>query len=112
MKTQRTELLNQLPNYGWSVVSIEEEYLEWWADEMWLIESVWSPVGTPAYLTFLVDPQSSRSRKKGEDVWAVKASRTKPVERLPGEDEFEIGLGRGWKDELPDFLHKLSVFRS
>lgn len=112
METQRTELLNQLPSYGWSVVGIEEEYLEWWADEMWSIESAWSPVGCRAYLTFLVDPQSSSSRKKGEAVWAVKASRVKPGKWLPGEDEFVLDIGRGWKEELPDFLHKLSVFRS
>ena len=64
MQAQRTELLNQLPEHGWRVASVEEN-LEWWADEMWLLESEWSPVGGLAYVTFLVDPHFDGSRKKG-----------------------------------------------
>jgi hypothetical protein len=37
MQAQRTELLSLLPEYGWRVASAEE-ILEWWADEMWLLE--------------------------------------------------------------------------
>src|SRR5688572_21040420 len=78
METQRTELLNQLPKHGWNVVSIEEDSLEWWADEMWVLESVWSPVGSRAYVTLLVDPQAPVNRKKGTYVWAAKVSFSKP----------------------------------
>ncbi len=81
MQTQRAELLSQLSENGWRIASIEQN-LEWWADEMWLIESTWSPVGSNAYVTFLVDPQFDGVRRKGEEVWAVMASALKPIDRL------------------------------
>ncbi len=111
METQRTELLNQLPKHGWSLVSVEEDYLDWWADEMWVIESVWSPVGSRAYVTFLVDPQAPISRKKGAYVWAAKVSLSKPNKWLPEEGEFTLSLGQGWKKEMPDFFAHLSALR-
>jgi hypothetical protein len=111
MQAQRTELLSQLPEHGWRVASVEEN-LEWWADEMWLLESVWSPVGSHAYVTFLVDPQFDSNRKKGEAVWAVMASPAKPDSRLDVEGEFTLSLGQGWKNRLPDFFAHLSALRS
>ena len=110
MQAQRQELLNQLAGHGWRVASQEEE-LEWWADEMWRIESLWSPVGSLAYVTFLVDPQSHHERKRGEDVWAVMASIARPVSRLNVEGEFTVSLGRGWKRELPAFFEHLAFLR-
>src|SRR5688500_8391653 len=58
-----TELLNQLPKFGWSVERIEDAdtewpALEWWQDEVWILKSVWSPQDSRVYLTFLVDPQA------------------------------------------------------
>lgn len=114
MQTQRTELLKLLPKHGWRLTSVEEDNLEWWADETWLLESVWSPVGSHAYITFLVDPQvtNGRSRKKGTSVWAVKASLGKPVTWLTGDGEATLSLGQGWKEEIPDFFVQLAVLRS
>ena len=111
MQAQRTELLSQLPAQGWRVKGAEEN-LEWWADEMWLLESVWSPVGSRAYVTFLVDPQFDGDRKKGEAVWAVMASPAKPSSRLNVEGEFTLSLGQGWKKRLPDFFKQLPTLRS
>ena len=112
MQTQRTELLNWLPEHGWQVAR-EEENLEWWADEMWVLESLWSPVGSRAYITFLVHPiWDSPNRRKGEAVWAVTASLTKPVDRLSAEGEFTLDLGQGWKERLPEFFEHLSTLRS
>jgi hypothetical protein len=111
MQAQRQELFNQLPEHGWRLANQEEE-LEWWADEMWRLESLWSPVGSLAYVTFLVDPMSDGERKKGEDVWAVMASSIKPVSRLEVEGEFTLSLGRGWKQELPTFFQHLAALRS
>lgn len=110
MQAQRAELLALLPEHGWRLAMIEED-LEWWADEMWLLESVWSPVGSRAYVTFLVDPQFDGSRKKGEAVWAVMASLFKPASNLRGEHEFMISLGRGWKDKLPYFFTFIGILR-
>ena len=111
MQAQRTELLSQLPEHGWRVKGSEEN-LEWWADEMWLLESEWSPVGSRAYVTFLVDPQFDGDRRKGEAVWAVMASPDKPTSRMHVEGEFTLSLGQGWKKRLPDFFEHLSTLRS
>ena len=109
MQAQRTVLLSLLLEQGWRVSKIEED-LEWWADEMWHLESLSSPVGSRAYVTFLVDPQFEGDRKKGEAVWAVMASPFRPVSSR-GEPEFLLNLGQGWKDVLPAFFGFLSVFR-
>lgn len=94
MQAQRTELLNYLPDHGWRVASVEEN-LEWWADEMWLLESEWSQVRSRAYVTFLVDPQFDGNRRKGEAVWAVMVSPAKPRAWLQVEGEFTLSLGQG-----------------
>lgn len=111
MQAQRIELLNQLPEHGWRAAGVEDG-LDWWADEMWLLESVWSPVGSRAYVTFLVDPQFDGPRKKGEAVWAVMASPAKPMSRQQVEGEFTLTLGQGWKNRLPDLFDHLSSLRS
>lgn len=103
-------MFRQLPKYGWSVAGIEEE-LEWWADEMWQLESVWSPPGCRAYVTFLVDPQFDGVRKKGEAVWAVMASPGRPDNWFHIEGAFTLSLGQGWKQRLPDFFEHLSALR-
>jgi hypothetical protein len=111
MQAQRTELLNRLPEHGWRVAGVEEN-LEWWADEMWLLESVWSPVGSRAYITLLVDPMVGPDRRKGEAVWAAMASVAKPTSRLSAEGEFTLSFGRGWEGRLPEFFEHLSALRS
>lgn len=94
-------------------MDVDDQTPEWWADEIWRLESAWSPVGARAYVTFLVDPQSStRNRKKGQDVWAVKASPVRPVGWLNGAGEFTLGLGPGWKEELPGFFQHLIMLRN
>lgn len=113
MNAQRIELLAQLPEHGWKVVTTEDAMLEWWADEIWLLESSWSPVGARAHVTFPVDPMATTAdRKKGQDVWAVMASPARPAYRMGVADEFTLSLGRGWKERLPDFWKHLSKLRS
>ncbi len=116
MQTQRTELLSQLPEHGWRVAGVEEN-LEWWANEMWRLESVWSPVGSRAYVTFLVAPDApilpyDKTCRKIETVWAVMASPTKPTDRLSVENQFTLSLGQGWEKELPAFFEHLSMLRN
>lgn len=116
MQTQRAELLSRLAERGWRVAGVEEN-LEWWAAEMWRLESVWSPVGSRAYVTFLVAPEApllpyDKTRGGGEEfVWAVMASPAKPTSRLRVEGEFTLGLGQGWKEGVPDFFEHLSALR-
>ena len=112
MQTQRTALLNQLKEYGWRVVG-EEDNLEWWADEMWVLESVWSPVGSRAYVTFLVNQMAGHDRAKGEAVTGVMASSAKPTYLYDaGEGRFTLDIGQGWKERLPEFFRHLSMLRS
>ena len=113
MNLQRATILNQLPQYGWHVAFVEEYKLEWWGDEMLLLESTWSPVGSRAYVTFLVDPQipHSRTRKKGGAVWAVMASPTKPSAWQFSEGSFTLSLGHGWEQGLPEFFEHLARLR-
>jgi len=110
MQTQRTELLEGLPEHGWRFAG-EEKDIQWWADEMWLLESVWSPVGSRAYITLLVDPMVGPNRRKGEAVWAAMASLTRPISRLSAEGDFTLTFGQGWKERLPEFFEHLSTLR-
>lgn len=110
MKTQRAELLNQLSSHGWKVVETEDSS-DWWADEFWLLESIWSPVGVHAWVTFLVDPSFDGQRRKGEAVWAVGASATKPASRMEI-GVFALSLGHGWRSRLPEFFKHLAVLRT
>jgi hypothetical protein len=111
MQTQKVELFEQISAHGWSFVEVEDWELDWWADEMWLLESVWSPVSSRAYLTFLVDPQFDDVRKKGEAVWAVAVSPSKPEGRMLDSDSFTMSLNKGWQKELPILLEHLSLLR-
>jgi hypothetical protein len=111
LQAQRQELLKQLSEHGWRIATQEEE-LEWWADEMWRLESLWTPVGAVAYVTFMVDPAVCDDRKKGESVWAVMASSAKPLSRQTVEGEFTVSLGHDWKQRLPAFFKHLAFLRS
>jgi hypothetical protein len=113
MQAQKTELFEQISSQGWTFAEVEHWELDWWADEMWRLESVWSPIGAIAYLTFLVNPsiEDWQHRKKGEEVWSVEISPEKPESRdtMPG--SFVISLNQGWQKEIPRLLKHLSVLR-
>lgn len=115
MQAQKAELLSQLPEHGWRAAGVEEN-LEWWAAEMWRLESVWSPVGSRAYITFLFAPEVpplpyDKTRRRVEVVWAVMASPSRPTSRLEAAGEFTLSLGQGWKKRLPEFFEHLSALR-
>jgi hypothetical protein len=112
MTTQQKGLLDSLTAAGWELASTEELH-EWWADGVWLMRSVWSPQDAQFYLTFLVDPQTDlhRRRKRGESVWAVKASATLPTRWQQSDGELRLGLGHGWAERLSGFVSDVSRFR-
>ncbi|MBC7930758.1 MAG: hypothetical protein H7Z38_09385, partial [Rubrivivax sp.] len=95
------------------IIDAESEWndLDWWEDEIWILEHLWSPKGIRIYLTFLVDPQAPFERKKNEHVWAARASLERSRERLADEGTVFLNLHRGWKKALPDFLKGLDGFR-
>jgi hypothetical protein len=112
MLTQRTELAKQLPRNGWQIVNLEDSSLEWWADEIWLIESLWSPKGFRLYLIFLVDPMADSQRAKGQNVWAVGTSIERPDDRQSAEGKPLLSLGHGWRSHLAEFFADLSGLRN
>ena len=112
MHTQRAELAKQLPENGWQILAAEDFGLEWWADEIWLIESVWSPRGFRLYLTFLVDPMADSQRAKGQSVWAVGISTVRPMDRRSAEGKPLLSLGHGWRSHLAEFFTGLAGLRN
>jgi hypothetical protein len=61
-----SKLIVKLAEHGWSVVHRERNDIDWWADEIWTVESEWAPRGLNVYLTWLVDPQWDDYRKRGK----------------------------------------------
>jgi hypothetical protein len=110
MTTQQKRLFRELEVHGWRKLEEEAEdrTRDWWADEVWELESIWSPRSCRVYLTFVVDPQWEGPRAKGQGVWAVSASRTGPMQWSP----VQLPLGRGWERELTAFLTGLARLRA
>ena len=112
MTTQQQILLDALTEAGWELAATDQLH-EWWADDAWLMRSVWSPQGQQFFLTFLVDPQLElhRKRKQGEGVWAVSASADLPTSRLQFEGQILLSLGHGWAKRVSSFVSDVSRFR-
>jgi hypothetical protein len=116
--TQRNKLLKMTEQSGWHVRSIEgKEQLwsgtEWFIAELWEIESVWSPRGFRAFITFVVDPQSNFAEEhRWPSVWMVIASLQRPISWGGGAGEVGLVLNRGWQARLPEFLNGLNALRS
>jgi hypothetical protein len=50
MDSQKRQLEDALTVSGWRIADREPILSEWWADEIWTIESVWRPVGFTLFL--------------------------------------------------------------
>jgi hypothetical protein len=105
-------LAEALSRQGWGVVRRDREGLEWWADEVWTVESEWAPRGFTVFLTWLVDPQRDEhgEPRPGEFVWGVGTSFQRPADRLEAEGHPLMGTNR-WPRDLPRFLAGLSKLR-
>jgi hypothetical protein len=95
----------------WEIVSKYTDNLEWWADEIWELSSIWSPSGAKAYLTFLVDPMHDGNRVKGQKVWGLGCSKNHPDSRYTAESGGTISLGKSFKNHFLDFTLKLDGLR-
>lgn len=73
MSFQRSELLDRLPQQGWNLTNLEDgsPQLEWWSDEIWILECTWSPHQCRVYLTFLVDPDTHIQERKKARVFGL-----------------------------------------
>jgi hypothetical protein len=90
MQTQQRDIEEMLLREGWHIVE-RQVCPEWWLDEVWVIESAWTPVRTRTFVSFLVDPQAPTQRAKGEDVWAVCATLESAASTPMGEDSVPLG---------------------
>ena len=102
MEFQRQIIREKLIENGWTITELEKVELDWWANEMWQLESIWSPIGKTAFVTFLLEPENM------EYVWEIMASEEKPVNRF---GNFTLPL-KGWEKELTEFIKYLSEIRS
>lgn len=107
MEFQRQIIREMLIENGWKITELEGGELDWWASEMWRIESVWSPIGATAYVTFLFEPMDAK------EVWDIAASSEKLEHRNGGANCFYLNIkSSGWKKNLPQFIKSISEFRN
>jgi hypothetical protein len=108
MRAQLNQLESLLPAEGW-VLLVRETPGDWWLDELWILESSWSPVGLRAYISVLVDPQGPVERRKGEGVWAVAVTARRPAGRLDATPEVPLRphWDRSRRDEVIDHLRRI-----
>src|SRR5262249_9212522 len=111
METQKRQLEEALGVSGWRVAQRESISTEWWADEIWIVESVWRPVGFTLFLTFLVDLMQSGSRRPGEAVSAIACSMSRPRTRQEADSGPLIYLRPSWEQNLPGFVSSLREIR-
>jgi hypothetical protein len=106
------QLIDRLTEHGWRVVGRETDNLDWWADEVWTVESEWAPRGFTIYLTLLVDPQWGGERRKGEGVWAVGSCLQRPTTADDAQGHPMLASFNRWPRDLREFLQGLSELRN
>ncbi len=107
MEAQRNEMLKLVEKNGWKALELDNNDFYKWSLETWLLESIWSPIGITAYVSFLIDPQSDF---QNPIAWAIELSDEKPVYGKERKS-FEASL-KQWKNQKNDFLKFLSEIRN
>ena len=110
MDVRHSEMIARLFEHGWRVVSRARDDLVWWADEIWTVESEWSPQGFTVYLSWLVDPQWEGPRPPGQGVWAVGTCLQHPGSDREAKGHLSMSINH-WPRDLPAFLSGLSALR-
>jgi len=111
ISSQQIELEAVLQDNGWRIIHRMSAELEWWADEIWTIESEWRPRGLKAYVTFLVDPfPYSHNRRRGEGVWAALCTAKLPASPRESEPIVEVSLNH-WNKNVNVVATELGRFR-
>jgi hypothetical protein len=120
MRSQQVLLNKELSASGWQLAARSRDLPERWAEEVWMVESVWRPVGLQAFLTFEVDPmqhsglqiagQAGRPRRRGPDLWRVACTRTWPEDAAEGDRIVDVRWNH-WDKEMPKLIQALSRFR-
>ena len=106
MNFQRDGLRRILSEKGLETEVLDNYDFQMWAKETWLLRSLWTKVGTTAYLSFALDPMEIRPEK--EFVWAVSLYTEPPLYGV--RDLFTMPLNH-WENYLPDLLQTLEELR-
>jgi hypothetical protein len=108
---QQAQIEGLLRDRGWRIVERTIMTASYWFDEVWAIESEWSPVGQKAFISFVVDRSVAMSpRPRGSFVSSVAVSRAEPLESSFGSEVF---LRPQWeKVGLPAVAALLDALRS
>jgi hypothetical protein len=107
MEGQRNELLEIVDKNGWKSIKLDNYDFHKWSMETWLLESVWSLVGTTAYVSFLIDEMCDL---QDPFAWAIKISDQKPSYGK-GRSDFTVSL-KQWKNEKQEILNFLEQIRN
>jgi hypothetical protein len=103
MVTQKEELYRQLEAFGWRKVEeagFNDQSLEWWVNDVWVLESLWRPQECRVYLTFVNSPHDPSwgpsavtASLEGPTQWSeVELILERPGRRKEGLQEFFAGL--------------------
>ena len=106
--TQKRTIKSHIENNGWKVFQIDN--YEWWENEVWKIESVWTPIGKKAFIIFENDPMDYDDEVL--EAWAVIASPIRPTNRSGESSDFQMSLNNKWEKELPKLIDYLSIIRN
>jgi len=105
------QLMAMLSQQGWRIVHREQDDLNWWAAEIWTVESEWSPQGFTVYLTLLVDPFGEGPPRAGHAIWAVGTCPSRPTGRLEAQGKPSMSINH-WPREVGQFLQRLAELRN
>ena len=97
------DLIRKLADRGWDVVRRDRD-VEWWADEIWTVRSVWAPRDFTVFVTWLIDPESLSG------TWGVGAALERPTGRTEASAAACASINR-WPRDVPEFLAALDRLR-
>jgi len=111
MTTPQRRLKTTVEHRGWEIVEVIDENLPWWAYQVWVVESRWSPTDVRLRLTFVVHPLADDGPMRG---WLDRAVIS--WDDLPScysTDELaEMSMRHGWERDLEAFVGVLDRLRT
>ena len=109
MTRQQRQIDEMLSSEGWQIVD-RQSNPSWWLAEVWVLESISTPAGGRAYLSFLVDPKCAGTGESGDQVWALSLSHEGPAITPMGVDV--VSLRQNWERlGREKFLTKVRALR-
>lgn len=107
MEFQRQTIRQKVVENGWQIIELEKVEFDWRANEIWRLESLRSPIGETAFITFLLEPEYAK------EVWGIMVSKDKLGFRGGNSNSFSLNIkSSGWEKNLPEFMRFLSGLRN